>query len=103
MATIRNLLILLVPLAGLEPARPCGQQILSLPRLPISPQGRASERAIGSSRGGHRGQAAALLEGAPAGRGRLGVRPLPTVAPAADHCRVEMSGLFVLTRDGKHD
>jgi hypothetical protein len=29
----------LVPLAGLEPARPYGQQILSLPRLPIPPQG----------------------------------------------------------------
>ena len=25
----------LVPLAGIEPARPCGQQILSVPRLPI--------------------------------------------------------------------
>ena len=30
---------IMVPLAGLEPARPCGQQILSLPRLPIPPQG----------------------------------------------------------------
>jgi hypothetical protein len=29
----------LVPLAGLEPARCCHQQILSLPRLPIPPQG----------------------------------------------------------------
>lgn len=31
--------ILLVPEAGLEPARPCGQQILSLARLPIPPLG----------------------------------------------------------------
>ena len=30
-----------VPQAGLEPARPCGQQILSLPRLPIPPLGHA--------------------------------------------------------------
>ena len=29
----------MVPLAGLEPARPYGQQILNLPRLPIPPQG----------------------------------------------------------------
>src|SRR5690606_31144514 len=29
----------LVPLAGLEPARPCGQQILSLPRLPFRHRG----------------------------------------------------------------
>jgi hypothetical protein len=29
----------MVPLAGIEPARPWGQQILSLPRLPIPPQG----------------------------------------------------------------
>lgn len=29
---------LLVRQAGLEPARPCGQQILSLQRLPIPPQ-----------------------------------------------------------------
>jgi hypothetical protein len=28
-------LIFLVPQAGLEPARPCEQQILSLPRLPF--------------------------------------------------------------------
>src|SRR5438132_9201779 len=28
-----------VPPAGLEPARPRGQQILSLPRLPIPPRG----------------------------------------------------------------
>jgi hypothetical protein len=34
-----KLLIFLVPLAGLEPARSCEQQILSLPRLPIPPQG----------------------------------------------------------------
>ena len=32
----------MVPLAGLEPAHPCGQQILSLPRLPIPPQGQAA-------------------------------------------------------------
>jgi hypothetical protein len=32
---------MLVPPAGLEPARPCGQQILSLPRLPIPPRGPA--------------------------------------------------------------
>lgn len=30
--------LLLVRQAGLEPARPCGQQILSLQRLPIPPQ-----------------------------------------------------------------
>ena len=30
-------------LAGLEPARPCGQQILSLSRLPIPPQGRLKQ------------------------------------------------------------
>ena len=29
----------MVPPAGLEPAPPCGEQILSLSRLPISPQG----------------------------------------------------------------
>src|SRR5262249_59265399 len=29
----------LVPLAGLEPARPCGHLILSQARLPIPPQG----------------------------------------------------------------
>src|SRR4051812_21596712 len=29
-----------VPLAGLEPARPCGQQILSLPRLPFRHRGK---------------------------------------------------------------
>ena len=29
----------LVPLAGIEPARPCGHQILSLARLPVPPQG----------------------------------------------------------------
>ena len=34
-----NPLILLVPPAGLEPARPQRQQILSLPRLPIPPRG----------------------------------------------------------------
>lgn len=28
----------LVRLAGIEPARPCGQQILSLQRLPVPPQ-----------------------------------------------------------------
>jgi hypothetical protein len=32
-----------VPPAGLEPARPCGQQILSLPRLPIPPRGPGSD------------------------------------------------------------
>jgi hypothetical protein len=36
-----------VPLAGLEPARPCGQQILSLPRLPIPPQGHRAVRQSG--------------------------------------------------------
>ena len=35
LTSLRNL----VPLAGLEPARCCQQQILSLPRLPIPPQG----------------------------------------------------------------
>jgi hypothetical protein len=43
----------LVPPAGLEPARPCGQQILSLPRLPIPPRGRP----IGSRVRRRRGQA----------------------------------------------
>ena len=33
----------LVPPAGLEPARPNGQQILSLSRLPISPQGHGAD------------------------------------------------------------
>ena len=28
----------MVHLAGIEPARPCGQQILSLQRLPVPPQ-----------------------------------------------------------------
>ena len=28
-----------VPLVGLEPTRPCGQQILSLPRLPFRHRG----------------------------------------------------------------
>src|SRR3954462_1234582 len=32
---------ILVPLAGLEPARPCGHLILSQARLPIPPQGQA--------------------------------------------------------------
>ena len=41
--SLDNTLILLVPLAGLEPARPCGQQILSLSRLPIPPQGHAAD------------------------------------------------------------
>lgn len=27
----------MVPVVGVEPTRPCGLQILSLPRLPISP------------------------------------------------------------------
>ena len=33
----------MVPKAGLEPARPCGQQILSLLRLPITSFGRLAE------------------------------------------------------------
>ena len=36
---LSNLLFLLVPGAGLEPARPCGQRILSPLRLPIPPPG----------------------------------------------------------------
>ena len=28
----------MVQMAGIEPARPCGQQILSLQRLPVPPQ-----------------------------------------------------------------
>gem|GEM_PF-1686804 len=32
-----------VPTRGLEPPRPCGQQILSLPRLPIPPRRQESE------------------------------------------------------------
>ena len=35
-----------VPLAGLEPARPNGQQILNLSRLPIPPQGHGKMRMI---------------------------------------------------------
>lgn len=35
----RKLLKLLVPGAGIEPARPKGREILSLLRLPISPPG----------------------------------------------------------------
>jgi hypothetical protein len=34
----------LVPLARLERARPQGQQILSLPRLPVPPQGQRERR-----------------------------------------------------------
>jgi hypothetical protein len=34
---------IVVPLAGLEPARPCGHLILSQARLPIPPQGHAGE------------------------------------------------------------
>jgi hypothetical protein len=36
-----NLLIYLVPLAGLEPAQCCHYLILSQARLPIPPQGQA--------------------------------------------------------------
>ena len=39
---VSRFMTVLVPPAGLEPARPCGQQILSLPRLPVSPRGRVS-------------------------------------------------------------
>ena len=35
----RNPLKIMVPPGRLELPRPCGQQILSLPRLPIPPQG----------------------------------------------------------------
>ena len=38
----------LVPLAGIEPARPCGHQILSLARLPIPPQGHISDHSHGA-------------------------------------------------------
>ena len=41
----------LVPQAGLEPARPCGQQILSLPRLPIPPLGLGPEHGVSAGRG----------------------------------------------------
>ena len=34
-----NVLFLLVPVAGVEPARPCGQKILSLPCLPFQHTG----------------------------------------------------------------
>ena len=45
----------MVPLAGLEPARCCHQQILSLPRLPIPPQGHtgAGRSRRGSEPGPH--------------------------------------------------
>jgi hypothetical protein len=52
----QNMTHRLVPPAGLEPARPCGQQILSLPRLPIPPRGRR----IGSKARRRRGQAGSV-------------------------------------------
>ena len=36
------LTLIMVPPAGLEPARPSGLQILSLLRIPISPRGRCA-------------------------------------------------------------
>ncbi len=36
----------MVPLAGIEPARLEGQQILSLPRLPVPPQGHLKQTEI---------------------------------------------------------
>ena len=42
----------MVPGAGLEPARGCPREILSLLRLPISPSGRCSERVDAHGNGG---------------------------------------------------
>lgn len=36
----------MVPLAGIEPARPYEQQILSLPRLPVPPQGPSNQEKL---------------------------------------------------------
>jgi hypothetical protein len=41
---ITKQLIFLVPPGRLELPRPCEQQILSLPRLPVPPQGPATRR-----------------------------------------------------------
>src|SRR3981081_4607206 len=57
----------LVPLAGLEPARPCGHLILSQARLPIPPQG---HRMRHNSDGGARVNAAGEIAAPPRHRPR---------------------------------
>ena len=42
----------MVPLAGLEPARPCGHLILSQARLPVPPQGQRRDKTPFVARGG---------------------------------------------------
>ena len=39
--------LLLVPRTGIEPAHPCGHQILSLTRLPIPPSGQQAANVNG--------------------------------------------------------
>ena len=44
----------LVPVEGIEPTLPCGNQILSLARLPIPPHRLDVKRAAEAARGGRR-------------------------------------------------
>ena len=56
----------MVPREGLEPPRPKGQQILSLPRLPIPPQGLAL---TGAEKDGHHRGAPQAVNPRPASPG----------------------------------
>ena len=66
-----NILFLLVPRAGLEPARPNGQRILSPLRLPIPPPGRDRSSIVTNTRAAHRRIFPALKSGISRLEGRI--------------------------------